>query len=893
MNPTQTDAIQRFLNHSTHKDLADLYDFSMEAQVNVAQDGGELITGTHKGKDWKGWTDGIQTWKSFRIPMKASSDPEYDVTKEMTFDLVEHAEGIGMTGWDWYHRVSKWVAFDFDNCINHTIGLTHAELEEIRKSVIDIDFVTARKSTSGLGLHIYVFLNDVPTENHNEHAALARSILGMLSALSGADLQSKVDTVGGNMWVWHTKMLDTDGLTLLKQGNVLSDPPKNWRDHIAVTSNTRKRNIPSTILVKDLSDFERMVSERPTIDLDDEHKRLIAFLEEENALWWWDSDHHMLVTHTKWLEMAHEELSFIGLFSTVSAGTNQNEQNCFCFPLRSGAWTVRRYSKGIQESPSWDQDSQGWTRTYLNREPSFDSACRTRGGVERKDGSFFFSDASASLAVLTMLNQPIDLPAKYLGRESSLKMTKNNKILITLKRETSDTAEGMDDWYVEKGRTGFWDRIVTANQLNKDSGEITGSLYDEVVRNTISESGEDCGWVLNIDNEWINQPMQNVRAVLGSMGIPAKDITVILGSNISKSWKIVNRPFQDEYPGNREWNRRAAQLAFTPKADDDDLVYKTWMTVLNHCGERITPDIENNEWCREAGIRTGGEYLKYWIASVFQYPEEPLPYLFFHGPQDSGKSIFHESIDLLLTKGYKKCNNALDTQQEFNGELDSAIVCVVEEIDLSSNKKAANRLKEWVTARKLVIRQLYKESYQVVNTTHWIQCANSASYCTVFPGDTRITVLNVAELKEHQKVPKPKLIAQLLKEGQDFITAVMKLEIPESDSRLRIPPIASGEKMMMGQMNENSVETFFRSEIEACPGNMLLFSDVYTKFLASLDRDESGEWGKKRFSKSLPEDIMKGRSSENAQICLANVKFAGDIVQPSKTLTLAPNGYLK
>ena len=50
--PTRTEAIKLFLTAKTHKDLAELYSFDMEVQVNVAEDGGSRITGEYKGKQW-------------------------------------------------------------------------------------------------------------------------------------------------------------------------------------------------------------------------------------------------------------------------------------------------------------------------------------------------------------------------------------------------------------------------------------------------------------------------------------------------------------------------------------------------------------------------------------------------------------------------------------------------------------------------------------------------------------------------------------------------------------------------------------------------------------------------------------------------------------------------
>ena len=50
--------------------------------------------------------------------------------------------------------------------------------------------------------------------------------------------------------------------------------------------------------------------------------------------------------------------------------------------MRKGAWAVRRFSLGVREDDTWDQDGSGWTRCYLNKEPTLEIACRAFGGLE-------------------------------------------------------------------------------------------------------------------------------------------------------------------------------------------------------------------------------------------------------------------------------------------------------------------------------------------------------------------------------------------------------------------------------------------------------------------------------------------------------------------------------
>jgi len=85
-----------------------------------------------------------------------------------------------MTGWDWQKRCSRFVAFDFDSLVSHAkgIGLSDDALEKIKEAASSLPYVEVRRSTGGSGLHLYVYLDGIPTQNHTEHAALARCILG-------------------------------------------------------------------------------------------------------------------------------------------------------------------------------------------------------------------------------------------------------------------------------------------------------------------------------------------------------------------------------------------------------------------------------------------------------------------------------------------------------------------------------------------------------------------------------------------------------------------------------------------------------------------------------------------------------------------------------------------
>jgi len=882
--PTKTEATKNFLTAMTHPGLAELYNHDMEMQLNVAQDGGTRIDGEFKGRQWQGWSDGTQTWKSFRVPLKANSEPEYTDT-QVSFDIAAHAEGIGMTGWDWKARVSRWVAFDFDaisgHSDRHSKKLTEQEMQEVLERMSSIPWTTIRRSTSGKGLHIYVFLEPVPTANHNEHAALARAILGQLSALTRYDFQAKVDTCGGNMWVWHRKMKGTPGLVLLKRGELLKQVPENWRDHMTVVTGTRRKTLPEFIVQSETPDadtlFDELTGQRTKITLDPEHVKLMEWLRANNCYAYWDQDHWMMITHTFHLKEAHKSLQLKGIFETISTGTEApNDKNCFCFPGRRGSWTIRRFSQQTAESPTWTQDGTGWTRCYYNKPTDLANAARACGGVEHPKGGFVFVSTEQVKKAADMLGAELKIPQWAKHRQALLKETNNGKLVVTMDRfnddesfikAATDSVERMTEWITEKGK---WTQVVYGRQA--DSSEVEIMTLDDTLRHVVTPGNEDAGWLLKSEGAWRAEPINHVRSALKALGHNPGDVETIIGSSVVKCWTLVNKPFFPEYPAQREWNRNAVQLRYRPTLNRDNLEFPTWNKLLNHLGRNLDDAISQHPWAKANGIMTGGDYLKCWIASLFQAPEESLPYLFFYGSENCGKSSFHIAISYLVTHGVVRAEDAL--QSQYNGELATAILCAVEEVDLKSNRLAHNKMKDWVTSPQISIRAMYNQPYLVPNMTHWVQMSNHASYCPIFPGDTRITAIAVPDLEPGQSMPRKDFHAGLQREAPDFLAEILSLELPPPTDRLNVPVIVTNEKLITQRQNSTLLEQFITEMCHHVPGEIIKYSEFCDKFRATLDPTDMNDWGKIKIARSLPPKFPKGRLySDGSQHYIGNMSW--------------------
>jgi hypothetical protein len=902
---TRTEAISNFLKHSTHEDLWKLYTKNMEVQVNVAKDDGKLVeSGDFRGRASRTWTDGVTNWYPFRIPLHANTDTPTLNDSLMLFSLEQHAEGIGMTGWDFTNKVSKWVCFDFDAITGHSTRhakkLTEQQLTEVRDAINKLPWTTLRLSTSGRGLHLYVFLNDVPTSTHTEHAALARAILGMMCGMTGFDFANTVDVCGGNMWVWHRKMKGTDGLKLIKEGTILTDVPTNWRDHVSVISRKQKKALPQ--FVKDLnvndpsSLFEELSGQRAKIPLDVEHKKLIEFLGNQGGAWWWDNDNWMLVCHTYDLKQAHIHLNMRGNFETMSQGREHgSDHNCFAWPMRHGAWAVRRYGRGVAEHGSWEQDGKGWTRCFLNRDPDLNSVARIYKAVEHEKGGYVFNDFETAIKALADLKIELGvMPPWIMNRRTTIKPLRGeNRVVVHIDADDArDQPDKMPGWLLEKK---LWKRIFNVILPTTNESEATEN-YDDIIRHIVSETGSDLGWIVRRDGMWADEPLAHIRILLMSDGHDQETINNILGKAILAPWKIVNKPFQSEYPGDREWNRNAPQFAVPPTADTDNLSYPTWLKILSHCGKNLDSSIREHEWCKHNGISNGADYLKLWLSCLIKHPDQPSPYLAFWGDQDSGKSIFHEMLHLIITNGIISGDASLTNNSAFNGELQNALVCYVEETDLQKNKTAYNRIKDWVTSPRILLHVKHQTPIAMANFTHWIQTSNDQASCPVFPGDTRITMIRVSNLEKDELIGKRILMEMLRKEAPDFLASLLMLEIPEIKDRLIMPVIKTEDKIEAEARNESLLQQFIKEECFEIPGCVIKADDFVERMQIWLAKNagqnDCAYWTKNQVGRQLDSRFPRGRlGAKDMAIHYGNISFDAT-ASPGRRL-IVKNLYLK
>jgi hypothetical protein len=805
INATVTESIRIYLQSRTHSDLAGLYSPDMETQVNVAADGGEPDPERRNT-----YSDIAQRWFHIRIPKDAKDEPHFK-DYPLPFSLDEHAEGIGMTGWDWRNRRSRWVAFDYDAITGHAIGIgvSEDELRGILEAAKAIPWVTVRKSTSGKGLHLYVFFANPPeTLNHTEHAALARAVLAQMSMLANFDFCSAVDACGGNMWVWHRKMIDKGekiGLHLIKQGEPLKELPQNWQAHLEVVRKERSKVCPIGIAVSEMDVFQKMASARPPIKVDNEHRELMVWLEKNGFYAAWDQDHRRMITHTAGLKAAHEALKLKGTFKTLASGKTEGDHNCFCFPEKDGAWFVYRFTQGIKEANSWSTSEHNWTYCHFNQAGDLKSAAAANGGIKTPDGRFAFETAASAGQALKVLGFDLNLPDRLAGREVKVQSRKG-EFVARVPLEKNDDAKAMRQagWVKDKDD---WAKVFEPELKVRAASEPTVARdLDEHLRHLVAPNLGDAGWtVRDKKGRWLDEPKGNVKSVLKSWNMSDTDAEAILGHLVVHVWDLVNLPFQDEFPGDRRWNRDGARLAFLPTTDDRRMAHPHSDMIFNHCGAGLNRAVAENEWCKLHSVLTGGDYLRLWAAVLVQRPTHPLPYLFLFSEQrgeqhleiqNAGKSSLHQAIGLLMRygKGYVEADTALTDPRGFNRQLAGAILCYVEETDLSQSKVAYSRIKNWVTGDNLEIHPKGIDPYMMPNTTHWIQCANSREACPVFPGDKRIVMIQVPALTVAEIPWHSAMRPALEREAPDFLRTLLDIELPTPECRVWLPVLETEAK---------------------------------------------------------------------------------------------------
>ncbi len=853
------------------------YNPNMELQINVSSEGGEPVEGKHNA-----WTDGEHEWWHIRIPKKAMTEEPIWHDYELNWSLEQHAEAIGMTGWDWASKRSKWVAFDFDAITGHAagVGVTKDELQNVQEAACAIPWVEVRLSTRGKGLHLYVYFCDptdpenigVPTKTHTHHQALAKTVLGMMSQHAGFDFSTAIDACGGNMWVWHRDATKQNhGYTQVKAASSILHPndlPEYWEDNIEVVTRRRAKQRVRGIEAHDEDEFDVLANSRSEVKLTPEHDEVINDLGDAGYSAIWHQDYRLLQTHTHGLKLIMQKNpgKYNGFFDTLSEGGDPGKPNCFGFPLPGRGWKFYRFGKDVREHESWERQDNGWVATFFDRKPTLDVAARIAGGSELSEGGYAFDTLEEALRALKMLGVDFEINIdRYGDRKSEIKVSKREgRVVLRMKQLSKDEHKPGANWNEKRG--GWWETIVRGVETSGGQDEVDYERWDKICRCTNTPNGEQSGWYIwDSSGTWVRHPLIHVQKVLGKNGLKAKEQDDYLGYAVQTSWSLVNLPFQPEYPGQRQWNFKSAQWKFQPAQLDFDQApqHPHWDQILDHIGQDLDQAVREHPWGIKYGVRTGRHYLQLWIASLLRHPFDKLPYLFlFSRDENTGKSTLHQAIARLITGGVEFADRALKGDNDFNGELANCVLAVIEEVSPHGKDvaRARARMKDWTTNDFIAIRAMRTDVFRQRNTLHFIQCSNNREDCMVSFGDTRTTMIHVPSLaaSERAEIPHAVLMQRLDEEAPHFMRTLCDLEIPPPESRLRVPYINTSSKRRYEEEQRTDLEVFIQERCVYKPGASVPWRDFYNAFVKTLAEEERGFWSKKRVSMSLPDHFPTG-----------------------------------
>ena len=162
--------------------------------------------------------------RELRIPHDGNGkhgEPYFDDTAY--HPPLDQLLALGVSGWDWADKRSRYVTFDLDSLLNHVKGLTPEKIIEIVEKLKTVPWVEIVRSKSGHGFHVRIFFDPYPIAlTHNEHARNAERALAFLSQITSLDLKAAIDKCGEMAWIYHVDTAPT-GFELIKDSQQTLD----------------------------------------------------------------------------------------------------------------------------------------------------------------------------------------------------------------------------------------------------------------------------------------------------------------------------------------------------------------------------------------------------------------------------------------------------------------------------------------------------------------------------------------------------------------------------------------------------------------------------------------------------------------------------------------------
>lgn len=811
--------IEKLINHYDHNNpwLIGKWHKELETQVYVTPGTDDQKHDTRPNC----WKDKHHTWHQIRIPRNANSEPTFsDYTPK--FPLSEYVESVGTTWWNWVRRESEAVVYDFDSIVGHKAGLSKAILNKIIEKLKKVPYVTIYKSTSGNGYHVKVRFdpNDRPkTANHNEHTLVAEVVLQMMSEDADFDLADKVDCYGMIGWIWSTRATkDSGGFEMVQEATkeLTSAEIPDWKSLPAKRMRTRPRVVAFDESGAEVEENNILGFTDEVVPLDDDHRKIIKALEKTKFNFQYVADHNLFHTHTTALKQVHQQLGLKGPFETDTSGSTLG--NCYIRPLTGGGFSVFRFGKGTTEHAIWDQSTPTTWCSYNQVVPPHNLLLRLGAQYISENKHYEFEHHKSLVAAVDLLGNRV--PLKLINdRDYQLHITGRGMVIKCI-CEAEVTPADCDGWVRGRGHS----KKVLSRLEEIDEASIL-SHTDKLVRFMVRD-GKNYGYAIKTSAGWIECKVDDAKR-LTEHYVGGAESKLLVGTALANPWQIVNKPFEREHLPNREWNRKAAQLAqpCAPEAGP----HPHWDLMLNHIGQSWDEPLRNDVEMQKYGINTGADYLRAWIACMIRFPESPLPYIFLVGHQNTGKSLVHEVLRECIVNGVVHGGNAITSGSGFNGEFEGKILAAIDETDLSEHTGTAAKLKSWTNATTISIHKKGFQPYDVKNFMKFIQTANSVQALMLEHGDTRIVIGEVPRFAG-EEIPKEIFIDKCKAELPNFLYTLGTMLLPPMAGRTRLPVIVTEIKSDMLQSSEPDSLSFIEASYHKADGQQVKLKDAYKAY---------------------------------------------------------------
>jgi hypothetical protein len=200
-----------------------------------------------------------------------------------------------------------------------------------------------------------------------------------------------------------------------------------------------------------------------------------------------------------------------------------------------------------------------------------------------------------------------------------------------------------------------------------------------------------------------------------------------------------------------------------------------------------------------------------------------------------------------------------------------AVLCFVEEMSLPQSAYA--KLKQWIDAPKITIREMRCNAYSLPNFAHFIQTANSRDACPLEPGDERIVVIPVEPLET--LIPwTSEMAPALIREAPNFLATLQSDTFPPDDGRLFLPVLETPDKIEMMKGMEQRREEHDPAVVTVVAGAI--------KSLIKRQEFFHGHAG------DLLKAIGKGPWKSSASTLAQYVKSAASVLKPGINIYISP-----